>query len=168
MRSLGLQRFDWFAGAVIVGFAWLVFGPSNPKIGDYEPSGADFQDEGVAPLGWKDLKLLDVESGRAAPELAEFDGQLVRVPGYIVPLEDFQSQTARFLLVPYVGACIHSPPPPANQIVSVKMRDGPVEFQMWETYWIRGRFYLEDVESPYGPAAFHMQGLGIDPFEAPE
>lgn len=168
MRFLGLHRFDWFAGAILIGFAWLLFGSMRDGIGEYVPSGGDFPDDGTTPLGWKDLKLLDVESGRADPRLARFDGELVRIPGYIVPLEDFQSRTSHFLLVPYVGACIHSPPPPPNQIVSVRMKDGPVEFEMWEIYWIRGRLYLEDVESPYGPAGFHMQGLRIDPFEVPE
>lgn len=164
----GLHRLDWVACAILVGSAWLIFGASRDGIGNYEPSVADFGNADVPPLGWKDLKLLDVETGRAAASLSRFDGQLVRVPGYIVPLEDFQSRTSHFLLVPYVGACIHSPPPPANQIVSVRMKEGPVEFEMWETYWISGRLYLENVDSPYGPAGFHMQGLSIDPFEAPK
>ena len=54
----------------------------------------------------------------------ELDGKFVSIGGYIVPL-DFESTTVKeFLLVPFVGACIHVPPPPSNQIVFVKFEEG--------------------------------------------
>ncbi|UCH74828.1 MAG: DUF3299 domain-containing protein, partial [Rhodospirillales bacterium] len=46
-------------------------------------------------------------------------GQSIRMGGYLLPLEFTGKATTEFLLVPYVGACIHTPPPPANQIVHV-------------------------------------------------
>ena len=55
-----------------------------------------------------------------APVVKSLDGQNIRLPGYIVPLEvNEEGRTTDFLLVPYFGACIHTPPPPANQIVLV-------------------------------------------------
>jgi len=49
------------------------------------------------------------------------DGQRVKIPGYVVPLGfDGQTELSEFLLVPYYGACIHTPPPPANQVVHAK------------------------------------------------
>lgn len=54
----------------------------------------------------------------------ELDGKTVKIGGYVVPL-DFQSTKIKeFLLVPFVGACIHVPPPPANQIIYVKAKNG--------------------------------------------
>lgn len=54
------------------------------------------------------------------PEMARaLDGKRVRLSGYIVPLEFSNGGVKSFLLVPYVGACIHVPPPPKNQIVMV-------------------------------------------------
>jgi hypothetical protein len=54
----------------------------------------------------------------------ELDGQTVSIGGYVVPL-DFEATTVKeFLLVPFVGACIHVPPPPANQIIYVKAEKG--------------------------------------------
>ncbi len=56
--------------------------------------------------------------------VAELDGQSVSIGGYVVPL-DFDATTVKeFLLVPFVGACIHVPPPPANQIIYVKTDKG--------------------------------------------
>lgn len=49
----------------------------------------------------------------------KYNGETVRIPGYIVPLEYDGSKIKQFLLVPYVGACIHVPPPPANQLIYV-------------------------------------------------
>ncbi|MFM1816103.1 MAG: hypothetical protein RLZ98_2798 [Pseudomonadota bacterium] len=62
---------------------------------------------------------------RAPAKVVEaLDGKLVRIGGYVVPL-DFDATTVKeFLLVPFVGACIHVPPPPANQIIYVKSQDG--------------------------------------------
>ncbi|MCB1019712.1 MAG: DUF3299 domain-containing protein [Acidobacteria bacterium] len=167
-HAFRFHRFDLLfvvlAGAVV----WLALASTKEDLGGFEPPPSDPVDGDFRPLGWKDLRLLDLERGEVDPRLVAFDGQLVRVPGYIVPLEDYQARTSHFLLVPYVGACIHSPPPPANQIVAVQMVDGPVAFEMWETYWISGRLFIEEAQSPYGAAAFHMRGLGIEPFEAPE
>ncbi len=61
----------------------------------------------------------------AAPAVVtELDGKRVRLGGYVVPL-DFEATTVKeFLLVPFVGACIHVPPPPPNQIVYVKTAKG--------------------------------------------
>ena len=59
-----------------------------------------------------------------APVVESLDGKRVRIGGYVVPL-DFEATTVKeFLLVPFVGACIHVPPPPANQIIYVKSDEG--------------------------------------------
>lgn len=63
--------------------------------------------------------------GDAPPAVVpELNGKLVSIGGYLVPL-DFESTSIKeFLLVPFVGACIHVPPPPTNQIVYVKFPKG--------------------------------------------
>ncbi|MEM9266972.1 MAG: DUF3299 domain-containing protein [Cyanobacteria bacterium P01_F01_bin.13] len=45
----------------------------------------------------------------------------VQLSGYALPLTWNQAeQVTEFLLVPYVGACIHVPPPPPNQIIYIQ------------------------------------------------
>jgi hypothetical protein len=56
--------------------------------------------------------------------VAELDGKRVSLGGYVVPLDFESTKVTEFLLVPFVGACIHVPPPPANQIVYVRSADG--------------------------------------------
>ncbi len=48
-------------------------------------------------------------------------GETIQLSGYILPLTRNQAeQVTEFLLVPYVGACIHVPPPPPNQIIYIQ------------------------------------------------
>lgn len=56
---------------------------------------------------------------RFSTAVPELDGQLVALPGFVLPLEYEGKKVTEFLLVPWVGACIHTPPPPPNQIVHV-------------------------------------------------
>ncbi|MCC4856368.1 DUF3299 domain-containing protein [Vibrio splendidus] len=71
----------------------------------------------------------------------EFDGKKVRVPGFIVPLEFSEGMTAtEFLLVPVAGACIHMPPPPANQIVRVSFPEGFQVQNVQYPVWVEGDF----------------------------
>ena len=76
---------------------------------------------------------------KARATVPALDGALVRMPGYLLPLEFSGKQVSEFLLVPYVGACIHAPPPPPNQIVYVKT-DKPFELRgAFDAVWITGR-----------------------------
>ena len=70
---------------------------------------------------------------------AELDGQIVRMPGYLLPLEFSGKEVTEFLLVPYVGACIHSPPPPPNQIVHVKPDKPVANLQVFAPIWVTGK-----------------------------
>ena len=47
-----------------------------------------------------------------APVVAELNGKRVKIGGYVVPLDFDATKVTEFLLVPFVGACIHVPPPP--------------------------------------------------------
>ena len=50
---------------------------------------------------------------------ANWNGRTVRLSGFIIPLDFKGTGVTAFMLVPYVGACIHVPAPPANQLVLV-------------------------------------------------
>ena len=67
------------------------------------------------------------------------DGKMVRIPGYALPLEHAGTGVTEMLLVPYVGACIHVPPPPANQTLYVKLNQSYKADNLYEPVWITGR-----------------------------
>jgi uncharacterized protein len=71
--------------------------------------------------------------------VSALDGVLVRLPGYVLPLEVTGKKVTEFLLVPWVGACIHTPPPPANQIVHVKTDIAFELSGLFMPVWVTGR-----------------------------
>lgn len=98
----------------------------------------------------------------------ELDGEYVRIPGYVVPF-DFTSKLRwkEFLFVPYMGACIHSPPPPPNQIVFVRA-DPPVRVKdIWAPYWIEGTLSTEKTENDLGDTAYTLSMSSIEPYPVP-
>jgi hypothetical protein len=87
----------------------------------------------------KRKEMAEQQRARGQSVNAALDGQVVRIPGYLLPLEFSGKKVSEFLLVPWVGACIHTPPPPPNQIVHVKA-DKPFEFGgLFAPVWVTGR-----------------------------
>ena len=73
---------------------------------------------------WLSERRLQPGAGGAPAVVADLDGKRVRIGGYVVPLDFEATNVKEFLLVPFVGACIHVPPPPPNQIIYVKAAKG--------------------------------------------
>lgn len=73
----------------------------------------------------------------------KMDGRLVRLAGYVLPLEFSEAGVNEFLLVPYVGACIHVPPPPKNQIVYVRLDHTINADDLYRPVWVTGRISVE-------------------------
>ena len=67
----------------------------------------------------------------------------VRIPGYVIPLEFSGTDVTEFLLVPYYGACIHTPPPPANQIIDVTLEHGIALDGLFTAVWVNGRLGIQ-------------------------
>ena len=101
-----------------------------------------------------------------APVVPALDGQLIRLPGYIVPLEVSEDgRTTDFLLVPYFGACIHVPPPPSNQIVHVTSELGVLMDALYQPFWIEGPLKVGSHSSEMGTAGYQMAAEKIYPYE---
>ena len=99
-----------------------------------------------------------------APSNPALDGQSVRIPGYVVPLEETKEGVKEFLLVPYFGACIHSPPPPANQIIHVLPQSVPKGIRSMDPVWISGTLVRGKVDSYMGAAAYKMEARAVEPY----
>lgn len=127
---------------------------------------AAYAEETATKMDWRMLRELNYRTGKVTPALKALDGKVVRIPGYMVPLEDEAEIVNEFLLVPYVGACIHTPPPPPNQIVQVKMNNAKkVKMSFWDPIWIEGKLAIQTVKSPYGDVGFQLEGISIEPYK---
>ncbi len=87
--------------------------------------------------------IMEARQKMASATNDELLGQTVRIPGYLLPLEIKDQKAVDFLLVPTVGACIHTPAPPANQIVRVRYPDGFEIEGLYTPIWVSGRLLAE-------------------------
>ena len=121
------------------------------------------KEEQFENVPWMRLRGLNYKTGRVNDDVKALDGASVRMEGYVVPLEDDMKETTEFLLVSSAGACIHTPPPPPNQIVHVKMAANKrAKVELGKLYWVKGKMQIATVKSPYGDVAFQMQGLTVE------
>jgi uncharacterized protein len=114
-------------------------------------------------VDWQTLGAFDYVTGQSTGELPKLDGHNVRIPGFMVPLEDNQNEVTEFLLVPTPQACIHVPPPPPNQMVLVKMKDKPAAIPSGPI-WVYGELNLKSKRHAYGESSFSMVGFRIEEY----
>jgi hypothetical protein len=109
-------------------------------LADEQSAAQRLQQEGIDVEGLLGRRqaLQEQKQARSRALNTALDGRTVRLPGYLLPLEHTGKLVTEFLLVPWVGACIHTPPPPPNQIVHVKP-DKPVEYEgLFRPVWVTG------------------------------
>lgn len=114
---------------------------------------------------WRTLGDLDYISGKATPDLQSLDGKTVKIPGFMVPLEDNSKSVAQFLLVPSPQACVHVPPPPPNQMVLVDMEAGHEAKVEFGPIWIYGVLHLHSKRHMYGESSFQLTGVAVEPYK---
>lgn len=141
---------------------------ATPAIKEIEAAiagGVESNAEDAISIDWRVLAGLDYTNGKASDSLKKLDGKLVKIPGFVVPLDDFQEDGAEFLLVPYYGACVHTPPPPPNQIVMVAMEGRKsIKLSLFDAVWMSGRLKIQSVESPYGTVGYTLEGMKVEPY----
>ena len=129
-------------------------------------------------IKWVDLRGLNYKSGKVDKNLKKILRQKVRLPGFVVPLDlggqvlDENSRQANssdgneFLLVPTYGACIHTPPPPANQMVLVQMGKGvPVPKRADGPVWVEGILNTFDTKTAWGTVGFEIKPGKTEPYK---
>ncbi|MEJ2608912.1 MAG: DUF3299 domain-containing protein [Candidatus Thiodiazotropha sp.] len=100
-----------------------------------------------------------------APIVPALEGERVKLPGFVVPLEMDTKKMAQFLLVPYYGACIHVPPPPANQTVHVLTREGTAfNGRLFDTVWVTGTMRVEHLSSELAEAGYRLEDASVTPY----
>ncbi|MEW6163912.1 MAG: DUF3299 domain-containing protein [Pseudomonadota bacterium] len=145
--------------------------------------------EALVPKGWDpsselksiDFSRLDDSDPRAmeildrlkaawdsAPAEPSLNGRKGRIAGFALPLERQGDKVTEFLVVPYFGACIHSPPPPANQIIHAKSAKPLAGVRMMVPIWTYGTFSVQRGETDWGVAGYRLTVDRIAPYEEPQ
>jgi hypothetical protein len=144
--------------------------------------------EALVPKGWdpsKEFKDLDFSKLQdsdpravaaldrlkklwdAAPAEPTLNGRRIRIAGFALPLERQGDRVTEFLIVPYFGACIHTPPPPANQIIHARSARPLTGVKIMTPLWTYGTLAVQRGETQWGVAGYRLTVDKIAPYEEP-
>ncbi len=113
-------------------------------------------------IDWRLMSELDYLNNKPTEKLQKAHNTRVKIPGFMVPLEDNQRKVTEFLLVPSPQACIHVPAPPPNQMVYVRMKNGvPAAYG---PIWVYGEFKISTQKSQYGEASFELSADFVEDY----
>jgi uncharacterized protein len=152
---------------VVNGFATINWDALVPA--DWDPF-KEFKGTNLAALNDGDPRAQQLlkqmrEVWDNAPTNGKLVGQKVRIPGFVVPLEDSKDGLKEFLLVPYFGACIHSPPPPANQIIHILPKSPAKDLRSMDAVWIHGVLTTDRTDSYMGAAGYRIEAVEVLPYQ---
>ena len=123
-------------------------GGSGPALGEGRSSAPSDSEYSAA---WQSTNIV-----------GSFNNERVQLPGFVVPLEyDGEQRVTEFFLVPYFGACIHTPPPPPNQIIHVEVEGGLDLPGIQEPYIVRGVMTTEMTHDEIGISAYSIEAEDI-------
>jgi uncharacterized protein len=97
-----------------------------------------------------------------APIREDLDGREVKMLGYVVPLRFEGTKLKEFLLAPYQGACIHVPPPPANQIVFIDSKAGIDENAFFYPVRVTGTIRVTPMSTDLADVGYSMQDPTVE------
>lgn len=80
----------------------------------------------------------------------------IKMPGFIIPFDASAEGVTSFMLVPYVGACLHTPPPPANQLVMVNATQPWPGDQLWDPVWVTGTMRTQLQSTKLGQTGYSI------------
>ena len=135
---------------------------SNLMPTDYIPSSQVF------PWTVENPEAMMQQTLEETPLVESLNGQDVKISGYVVPLDGTDEAIWEFLLVPFLGACIHVPPPPANQIVYVKPKYPLLMDESWDVISVVGTLTAEGRTSGLGAVGYQMINPILTTFDESE
>ncbi len=140
--------------------------------------------EAVVDLSWTDLLpegevsipnvlqgLIDHDSAPLSSQQpassgvrTDWNGQIVRLPGFVVPIDQRGTGVVAFILVPFVGACVHVPPPPANQLVFVTTEEPYASEGLYEPVHVTGMFGVSSISTHLADIGYALSANKIAPY----
>ena len=145
----------------------MVFDRQGPPVGtigmdEFDGTAEEF---GMFQGDIEDMRSMQPTGGKLN---AALDGRLVRIPGYATPVGFDGEDVTEFLLVPFLGACVHVPPPAANQIVYVKDAKGLRVEQLWEPIWLTGQLRAMSVPTVLADVGYSLTDGQVEPYSTYE
>ena len=130
---------------------------------DLMPEGQPFIPESLFGIIDHDTAPLYSQQPASSGVRTDWNGQTVKIPGYVLPI-DFEGTGVKvFILVPYVGACVHVPPPPANQLVLVTAETPYQSNGLFEAVNVTGLFGTTSTSTELADVGYALAAERIEP-----
>ena len=163
-----LQKILLPFGLILLPIASLFYmlAPAKRTAKPVDPKAMRSDGSDIQKVRWQNLRELDFSTGKATDKLMSTLEKPLKIPGFIVPLEVSDRMVQRFLLVPTRGACIHTPPPPPNQMIYVYLSEGGVPAkEKTAPVWVHGMLSIETEQTKWGSVGFSMDAYKVEPFQ---
>ena len=95
----------------------------------------------------------------------DWNGETVRLSGFIIPLDYSGTGVTAFILVPYVGACIHVPPPPPNQLVLVTTEKPYEDDGLFAPVTVTGMFGTAQTSTQLADIGYALSADKVEPYQ---
>nr|WP_299351974.1 DUF3299 domain-containing protein [uncultured Shimia sp.] len=132
---------------------------------DLLPEGQVFVPNSVQGLFQHDETALASQQPQSTGVRPDWNGKIVRLPGFIVPIEHDGAGVSAFILVPFVGACVHVPPPPANQLVFVTTEQPYQSKGLYEPVNVTGMFGTASTWTQLAEVGYALSADRIEPYD---
>jgi hypothetical protein len=131
----------------------------------------------LVPRDWEPGKTFSADMARLSDEWAHapvdpsLDNTRIRIAGFMIPLDTDNGVVHEFLIVPYFGACIHAPPPPANQVIHAFARHPLHDVRMMDPVYVSGTLRIARDQTPDSAAGlidvigYEMQAEAVTPYK---
>jgi len=143
--------------------------PPKPRKPSFLPPGGfdigSVPDDGTAlPTPMQEGRWMSVPRKARGPAavVEDLDGKRVHIGGYVVPLDFSATTITEFLLVPFVGACIHVPAPPSNQIIYVKTEKGFDVQGSFDAVYVTGLLKVASTATGLADAGYSIEAEKVD------
>lgn len=154
------------SGAVALPNVALAATPRALKWEDLIPPGLPYSEIiGQGELDIENDTWNPIYDANAVKLNEDLNGTYIKIPGFIIPIDVSAAGVTNFMLVPYVGACIHTPPPPANQLVMVDVKKPWPGDQLWDPVWVTGTLSTHLQSTKLGQTGYAIAAVDMETYE---
>jgi hypothetical protein len=168
---LGLIAVGGPASAAVINITWADLIPASALIGgkpanvlggvvQHSQVSSSAETAGSSQPTTSIEQLLGITSGVAYRN--DLDKKEVKLSGFVLPLKFNGDKVTQFLLVPFVGACVHVPPPPANQLVLVDVPQGYQTTGLWEPVTVIGTLAVSGISMELAEVGYLLKASGVN------
>ncbi len=147
----------------------LVIAMTGLSTSVYAGSYVEIAWDDLMPEGWEPTPIEESHEFigvqlEDAPVVTSMNGRKVKLPGFMLPTKQTMKGVTEFLLVPFLGACIHVPPPPSHQMVFVTLKKPFPAEGLYDPIWVYGEVTTQDQTTEYATASYTMSGASAEPY----